>query len=189
MITSLRGTILAINTYLVIEVAGVGYKVQVPTSILGSVGVNDEIFIHTYQYIREDALDLYGFRSASELEIFEDLISVSGIGPKAGLALLSQFTVQQLQESIVMGDTSLLTKVSGIGKKTAERLILELKESFSDRIDSSSYQGASSDVVAAALEQLGYSNQEVLQALKHTDRTQSESDQIKAALAQLSSGR
>lgn len=189
MIASLRGTVSAINTFLVIEVGGVGYKVNVPTSILGSVSVNDEIYIHTYQYIREDAIDLYGFRSPDELEIFEDLISVSGIGPKAGLALLSQFSVQQLQESIVMSDTTLLTKVSGIGKKTAERLILELKESFSDRVNASAFEGSSSDVVAIALEQLGYSNQEVLQALKQTDRSQSESAQIKAALVQLSSGR
>jgi Holliday junction DNA helicase RuvA len=189
MIASLRGTVLAIHSFIIIEVAGVGYKVQVPSSILGSVTIGEETYIHTYQYIREDASDLYGFRSPAELEIFEDLISVSGIGPKAGLALLSQFSVQQLQESIVMGDTTLLTKVSGIGKKTAERLILELKETFSDRVQGTVFQGGSSDVVAIALEQLGYSSQEVLQALKNIDRAQSESDQIKAALAQLSSGR
>lgn len=189
MIAALRGKILLLNTFLVIDVGGVGYKVNVPTSILGSVSIGDDIYVHTHQYVREDAIDLYGFRSPEELELFEDLISVSGIGPKAGLALLSQFTTEQLQESIVMGDTTLLTKVPGIGKKTAERLILELKGSFSDRLQSATVPGSSHEFVAVALEQLGYSSQEVLQALKNIDRSQSEAEQIKAALAQLSNGR
>lgn len=189
MIASIRGKVLFNTDFLIIETAGVGYKIHVPTTVLASISLGDVIQVFTHQHIREDAVDLYGFASFTELDLFEELISVSGVGPKAGLALLSQFSAAQLQESIVIGDTSLLTKVSGIGKKTAERLILELKGSFSERATNLNADIQSSDVVVTALEQLGYTGQEVLQAIQHIDRSLSEADQIKAALQYLSHGR
>lgn len=184
MIASIRGKIISISESLIVEAGGIGYKINIPSSVLEGIHIGDEIMLYTHQYVREDSLDLYGFRLLVELELFEKLIGVSGIGPKAGLALLSQFTAAELQQSIMLGDTSLLTKVSGIGKKTAERLILELKGSFGDLTEGTG-TGLSNNFVASALEQLGYSSDEVLSALKQIDRSLKEEEQIKAALTLL----
>lgn len=183
MIASLHGTIQSVHSYIVIEVHGVGYKVHIPQTVLELCQVGATIDVFTHQYIREDALDLYGFSSEAELNMFEQLISVSGIGPKAGLALLSQFSAEDLQRSIMSGDTTLLTKVSGIGKKTAERLILELKGSITD-LEIGAH-GTSLSEAANALEQLGYSSNEALVVLQQIDTSTSVEEQIKAALTLL----
>ncbi len=188
MIASLKGTVSVIQKFIIVEVSGVGYKVTIPETVSESLRVGDEVVLFTHQHVREDMLDLYGFISLAELELFEQLISVSGVGPKAGLALLSQFSAAQLQQSIITGDTSLLTKVSGIGKKTAERLILELKGSLGDVMISA--KGSASGevgIAASALEQLGYSAQEVLEALKDVDSESTVEEQIKHALGVLGS--
>jgi Holliday junction DNA helicase RuvA len=117
-------------TYIIIVVSNVGYKVAVPTSVLERATVGTELELYIHHHVREDASELFGFASFAELELFGQLISVSGIGPKAGLALLSQFTPDAIKHSIATNNTQLLTKVSGIGKKTAERLVLELKSKF-----------------------------------------------------------
>lgn len=181
MIAHLRGTILTQrkNT-IIIDVQGVGYAVSVPLTRLEHMTPGQTVALYTHQYIREDTIDLYGFIELSELELFERLISVSGIGPKAGLALLSQFTADALTQSIMQGDTSLLTKVSGIGKKTAERLILELKGSLSEAVITVT-SGTTAEVIQA-LEQLGYSKQEIVQCMQHIDHALPVEGQIKAAL-------
>ena len=130
MIAALRGTILEKHpTRLVIDVNGVGYEVFVPLSTyygLGEPGANIYVRIHTH--VREDALLLYGFATALEQELFERLISVSGIGPKVALAVLSGIEPQELIRAIERGDLARLTAIPGVGKKTSERLVVELKD-------------------------------------------------------------
>ncbi|MFH1671389.1 MAG: Holliday junction branch migration protein RuvA, partial [Candidatus Portnoybacteria bacterium] len=128
MIASLSGKIeLKTERFVILDVNGVGYKVRCSPLVLKEIekGQQAKLFIHLYP--RENILDLYGFLSFEELEFFELLISISGIGPKAGLSVLSIASLKDLKTSIASGQVSLLTKVSGIGKKTAERVILELK--------------------------------------------------------------
>ena len=187
MIAYVNGTIIAVAIdYIIVEVNNTGYRVQVPARIFESARQGQAIELFTHQYVREDSLQLFGFSKLNELSFFEQLISVSGIGPKAGLALLSQFSVTDLQQSIISGDISLLTKVSGIGKKTAERLILELKGSLADAITDSAGSGQTTTGEAvAALEQLGYSSHEALAALQDVDRSAPVEAQIKQALTQL----
>ncbi|MDP3970460.1 MAG: Holliday junction branch migration protein RuvA [bacterium] len=186
MIASITGKVKLIEHYIIVETAGIGYKVSVPVPVLEQAKLGQEIFLHTHQYIREDAIDLYGFLNTTDLELFEKFIGISGIGPKAGLALLSQFAADELKRSIIVGDTSLLTKVSGIGKKTAERLILELKETFGSE-ESVNEDGSSTKKGDSihALEQLGYSTHEAIEALHDIDHTLPLEEQIKLALKML----
>ncbi len=112
----------------VVDVGGVGFKIVLPKSVIASlVDVGANLKLHTYLAVREDSLDLYGFLDAKSLELFERLISVSGIGPKSGLAIMGVAPADQLAAAINEGRTELLTRVSGVGKKTAERVVLELK--------------------------------------------------------------
>ncbi len=129
MIASLRGTIvhLAVD-HLVLEVGGVGYLVYAPRTVLGSVGaVGDALFLLTVQIVREDSLSLYGFTNTQQRTLFESLLAVTGIGPKVALNVLSAGAPDELRFAIAQGDTARLARVPGIGKKTAERLVLELK--------------------------------------------------------------
>ncbi|MBD3248349.1 Holliday junction branch migration protein RuvA [Candidatus Falkowbacteria bacterium] len=176
MISYLNGSILkkGIN-YIVVNVNNVGYKVFVNEKMLSSLAGGDEVKIWTHQYVREDSLDLYGFSSDEELELFELLISISGVGPKSALAVLAIASVDDIKGSIVSGDPSLLTKVSGIGKKTAERVVLELKDKMAklNFISKTSGQPASGTSYASdeidALVALGYSLQQAREALSKVD--------------------
>lgn len=131
MIGMLRGKVWEIQAErLVLDVQGVGYLLTAPSGLLTKVSPGQEVVMYTHVVIREDDLALYGFASAEEKQIFLEMLSVSGIGPKAAMAFLSTFGVQQLESAIVNENLNLLTKVPGVGKKTAQRLILELKEKF-----------------------------------------------------------
>jgi holliday junction DNA helicase RuvA len=129
MIAALRGTLLDIGTdYAVIEAGGVGYQVWAPRGVLGQLpGVGEEARLHTYLLVREDALILYGFSNLAERAFFELLLSVTGVGPKVALSLMSSVALDQLQLAIASENVQVLSQVPGIGKKTAARLILELK--------------------------------------------------------------
>lgn len=168
MIAKLKGKIEYMrNNYAVVDVAGVGYKVYLSVYTFGKVAAMKEanLFIHTY--VREDTLALYGFLNLEELEMFELLISISGIGPKAGMGILSIATPKTIKTAILNEDPSILTKVSGIGKKTAERVILELKNKVAD-ISVGDKEEATVDVDAIeALIIMGYSNAEARDALKN----------------------
>ena len=130
MIAFLRGRLLEKHpNRVVLDVNGVGYDVQVPVSSffgLGEPGSDVSLRIHTH--VREDAISLFGFRSALELHLFERLIAVSGIGPKVGLAVLSGIEPPELVQAVQRGDVARLTAIPGIGKKTSERIVLELKD-------------------------------------------------------------
>jgi holliday junction DNA helicase RuvA len=130
MIAFLRGELVSIlKDYIIIDVNGVGYKVYVPASTLGRLPqCGTAILINTSFIVREDSQHLYGFLTNKEQDIFELLITISGIGPKGALAILSGVTIEDLSQAIVQENVTLLTKVPGVGKKTAQRIIIELKD-------------------------------------------------------------
>ncbi|HSB51381.1 MAG TPA: Holliday junction branch migration protein RuvA [Dissulfurispiraceae bacterium] len=165
MIASLRGRLTAKRSDgVVIEVNGVGYAVQVPLSLLSALPEGrEDIFLHVHTHVREDALQLYGFATEDERRIFTILIGISGIGPKIALSVLSTIPPEAFFQAIQSEDTDILCRVPGLGKKTAHRLILELREklpSLKDRRD------RAYDDTLSALVNLGYKKniaQEVLE--------------------------
>lgn len=130
MIDRLKGRVETKSpTYVILEVQGVGYGVHIPISTYNFLpGVNGEVALHTFLYVREDCLNLYGFYSNEEKELFEMLISISGVGPRVALGILSAVSVSRFREAINEEDIPRLTAIPGIGKKTAQRLLIELKE-------------------------------------------------------------
>lgn len=130
MIASLKGTVSSKKPEgIIIEVGGIGYHVSVPLCSLCNIPEpGSEVFLHTYTHVREDALQLYGFLSEEERKVFVALLGVNGIGPKLGMAILSGMPVQRFMEAVVSEDLPLLSTIPGLGKKTASRLILELRE-------------------------------------------------------------
>jgi Holliday junction DNA helicase RuvA len=168
MIAYLSGTIKAKDTTsVIIDVSGVGYKVSMPISNLaklGQVGQGCEVLIHTH--VREDEISLYGFSAPEELQMFEKLLTISGIGPKVALSVLSASNIEQLQNAIMSGSTDVLTKISGIGKKTAERIVLELRGKVSDVLDSGGSGESGESELYDALSALGYDSSEIRPTLK-----------------------
>ncbi len=169
MIAHLSGTVILLTEkYAVVDTGGVGYKVYGSPDTLAELREDSPASLFTYLSVREDALDLYGFSTGEEKDFFELLISVSGIGPRSALGILSATTVDTLKQAIGTGDTSYLTKVSGIGRKTAEKVVLELRDKLRAHADMKETPGvlrAESDVVEA-LKSLGYSQNEARDALK-----------------------
>ncbi len=169
MISHLRGGILTVTEkYVLIDVSGVGYRVFCTNDLLAELSGKTETALHTYLAVREDALDLYGFSNEDDLGFFELLISVSGIGPKSALGILGIASTDALRRAIATGDTSYLTKVSGIGRKTAEKIVLELRDKLAAHASSEGKHSlrAESDTILA-LQALGYSAGDARDALKH----------------------
>lgn len=167
MIAKLKGKIEYIrDSYVVVDVNGIGYKVFSTPFVLGRIAGSEEVkfFIHTY--VREDILALYGFLVLDELEMFELLISISGIGPKAAMGILSIADVKTIRTAILNEDPSVLTKVSGVGKKTAERVILELKNKIADLPGNEKEEVLADNDALEALTGMGYSTAEAREALK-----------------------
>jgi Holliday junction DNA helicase RuvA len=168
MITSLRGRLDSVGAdYVIIDVGGVGFRVFMAASVSGSLGRSgEEVKIYTHLHVREDILALYGFTTPDELRLFETLLTVSGIGPKIGMGMLAAMNVEQLTGAIASGNSDLLTSVPGIGKKTASRLVLELKDKISKGWESlpASPAGYDGDVLAALIA-LGYSTHEAMKAI------------------------
>lgn len=165
MIASIKGVVVrTTDKYAVVDVAGVGYKVWVTIETALSLQEGKEAMLHTYLAVRENALDLFGFRTLVEHDLFEKLLSVSGIGPKSAIAILSLASVDTLRKAISGGDLAYLTKVSGIGKKTAEKIIVELKDKLGGESESGDLSG---DLDALeALKSLGYAHHEAREALQ-----------------------
>lgn len=186
MLAFLAGSIQAVQPekkYLVVVVQQLGYKVFVPATILEQASVGAVIELYLHEVVREDANDLYGFLTQTDLEVFEQLIGVSGVGPKVGLALLSALSADAIVQAISQGDRTLLTHVAGVGKKIAERLIVELKT-----MDITPAQDGSTQAIVAALQQLGYSTIEIRSVVQQIDRAVAVEQQLKQALALLSHG-
>jgi len=189
MIASLQGKLESLGSNgAIINVGGIGFQVHMPTSTLSILGViGKEVRLHTYLHLREDNVALYGFASTEELGLFQNLLSVSGIGPKLALAMLSAMSIEKLTMAIVTGSADLLTEIPGIGKKTANRLILELKDKLgAGWITTPGVQLAEENAeVVAALASLGYSIAEATRAVASlpTDSKLSLEDRVKLALA------
>lgn len=198
MIAYLKGTLVKLKeNAILVDVGGIGYEVFVPTSMIADCpSLGDDLMVHTYHYVREDTQVLYGFMTDEDLEVFKRLITVNGIGPKGALALLSTISVSELKYAIMHEDAALISKAPGIGKKTAQRLIIDLK----DKLDLASFMipeglevsdvgqndqmGARQEAIEA-LVALGYSSHEALQSVKKVTTYKDTEDIIRQALKQL----
>lgn len=172
MIATLNGKLIIKElNYVVVECGGVGIKCFVTQHTHSTVGnIGDNVFLYTYLVVREDALDLYGFSDNSELEVFKLITSVSGVGSKIGLAILSEFTADKIMLYIASGDAKSLTAASGVGIKLAQRIVLELK----DKVGSVSLGDASIDVKSVGNATANSSSKEAIEALVSLGYTQSE---------------
>lgn len=188
MISYLEGElILKRQDFIIVKAGGMGFKLFVHFDA-GVVG--EKISLFTYLVVREDSLSLYGFKDYEELELFETLISVSGIGPKSGMGILSLADPHTIKTAIIQEDPGILTRVSGIGKKTADRVILELKNKFSvddlDTLEGSSHLNVSehNDAIEA-LVGIGYNQNEVRKVLSEIPKEKSLEERIRLALREL----
>jgi len=170
MISFLRGKVnFKLTNSVILDVRDVGYEIFVGENFYNDLQVGREVEIYTHHHVREEAFDLYGFKTAGDLEIFAMLLSVSGVGPKSALGVLSLASANDVVQAILRGDPDLLTKVAGIGKKTAERIVLELKSKVlrisSSQVDSGQDQLNYGSDEIDALMSLGYSLSEARTAL------------------------
>ncbi|GGI55404.1 Holliday junction branch migration protein RuvA [Oxalicibacterium solurbis] len=191
MIGRLSGILLEKNPpQLLVDCNGVGYEVNVPMSTFYNLpGLNEKVALLTHLVVREDAHILFGFGTSEERNTFKELIKISGIGARTALSILSGMSVADLAQAVTLQEAGRLTKVPGIGKKTAERLLLELKGKLGADIGATGGAAAASDTssdVLNALLALGYSDKEALLALKQVPAGSSVSDGIKLALKALS---
>ena len=171
MISYLKGQIQFKNeNSLILNVHDVGYEVHVTDNILASAKIGEELELHTHQVVSEYNVSLYGFLTSGELDFYKQLIAVSGIGPKTALSILSQAPVADIKKAIIHGDPSIMTKVSGIGHKTAERIIVELKEKISisekEGETAAGQEMKDEEIAIDGLVGLGYSLHEARQALR-----------------------
>jgi Holliday junction DNA helicase RuvA len=190
MISSLRGTILQLNhpDSLVVEVGGVGFKVYVPASVFDELdGLGRTAFLHTYLMVREDALTLYGFSTEEQRSLFELLLTVQGVGPKLGLAILSSLSLDVLRRAVAQEQAEVLDRVPGVGRKTAEKIVFTLKDKLGAEVGLGAITRVS-DVdteVLAALTALGYSvveAQAAVQSIPKGEAARSVEDRIRLAL-------
>jgi len=200
MIATLNGKlILKELNYVVVECGGVGLKCFVTQNTHASIGnIGDTVFLYTYLAVREDALDLYGFSDSGELEVFKLITSVSGVGSKMGLAILSEFTPDKILLSIASGDAKTLTAASGVGNKIAQRIVLELKDKVGSistvnttfdvkSIGNATVNTASKEAIEA-LVSLGYTQSEASLAVGKLNQTLDTNELIKQALKSLARG-
>lgn len=188
--------------HIVVEAGGIGYLIYVPAQSIDYLpDEGDQIKVYTYLYIREDAMVLYGFLTKDDLEIFKMLITVSGIGPKGGLGILSTLSADDLRFAILSGDSKTISKAPGIGAKTAQRVIIDLKdkmsleEAFEKKLDNNAdgvqktLNSSIKNDAVLALSALGYSSAESLKAVSKVDITDNMDveDVLKLALKNMSS--
>ena len=202
MYSYIKGELAEINTdNIVIDVNGIVYMIYISSQALDYLpAIGETIKVHTYLYMREDAMILYGFLTKDELEIFKLLITVSGIGPKGGLAILSTLSADDLRFAVLSGDSKAIAKAPGVGSKTAQRVIIDLKDKLSledafekklehenEKINIASNSQVKNDAVMA-LNALGYSSSESLKAVSKIEITEEMDveDVLKAALKHMS---
>ncbi len=188
MISSLRGTVLhAASDHVIVETGGVGFSVAVPADVAHTAVVGEQLVLHTNLIVREDALSLYGFADRDELEIFGQLLSVTGVGPKSALGVLSHLTVDQIAEAVTAEDDAPFRRVSGIGPKTAKLIVVQLAGKVQPRIASAPAGRAATavtDQVTAALVGLGWSEKVAAEAAAQTadEATDAELSSVPALL-------
>jgi Holliday junction DNA helicase RuvA len=187
VIARLRGKPVALAADgLVLEVGGVGYRLHATPAALRKADGAEEVVVETHLHVREDALQLYGFADAEERELFAQLLAVSGVGPKVALAIVSGYSPAELRRAIVREDADLFQTIPGIGKKTAQRVVLELKERIAPRaaVEQAPHLGAGDGHVVArdALVELGYTAAEAEQRLADTDPDLPPAERVRQAL-------
>ncbi|WZL83101.1 Holliday junction branch migration protein RuvA [Vallitaleaceae bacterium 9-2] len=191
MISYIHGILVAKREdSVIIECQHIGYEIFVPLSVISQLpSIGSEVKMHTELYVREDVLRLYGFISDDDIDVFRKLISVSGIGPKGALGILSTLTPDDLRLAIMTDDSKRISQAKGIGKKTAEKLIIELKDKLKvvdlEVLSASTEQTLHSTYIDEALmglTGLGYTETEALHAIKHAQHADSTSELIKQAL-------
>lgn len=198
MIYSIKGTLTYMEpTFVVVECGGVGFKCFASTTTITSLStVGTEVQLLTYVSIREDAMDLYGFSTQNELETFKLLISISGVGPKAAISILSALSPDKLAIAVSCGDTKYIQAAQGIGKKTAERIVLELKDKMSmvaggesaavvENIQASTVGSNSSEAIEV-LVSLGFNQSDAATVVSRLDPSMSVDDMIRKGLQALS---
>lgn len=197
MLYNLKGTLTVSDVnFIVVECGGVGFKCFTTLNTVKQIGkTGDTVNVYTYLAVREDAMDLYGFSSLAELDAFKLLITVSGIGPKAAVSILSELSPDKLAVCIASGDAKAITRAQGVGKKTAERVVLELKDKMgtiavgdaSDAVSSAASVTANSDSAEAveALVALGYSQSDAAVVVGAMDKSLSVDEMIRLGLKQL----
>lgn len=174
--------------YIVLSVGGLGFRIFVPQSRVDTLAVSPRVKLHTYMAVREDSISLFGLNSDAELSVFRQLISVSGVGPRLALAILSTWSTAQLEQILAREDVNALTTVAGIGRKTAQRLLLELK----DKIAGSDFEDESVKLLTdaeAALTALGFRSSEVRPVLRTMVQGCTNVEElVRRALARLTGG-
>ena len=187
----LKGTaVQKTDSILVLDIGGVGFKVHTSLTTLSQISLNTEVTVFTYTYVREDALEIFGFKTEDELTFFLKLISISGVGPRLALAILSTHSTQDILMSILSGDSKTLSKAPGVGQKLAQRIILELKdkiknEEIQEAVVSQPNQNTQTSEAVNALMVLGYSEGEARKAVADIPGDLSLEDTIKKALVSL----
>ena len=189
MIGYLEGEIKRIGSnYLILYTNGVGYKVYVPNFLLEDITLGKKLSLEIYTRVKEDQLDLYGFKNIEELNFFEQLLNVSGVGPKVALNILSSADSESLKDSISKQDPALLNSVSGVGRKTAEKIVVELKSKLGT-IGSDMFTDTGSGDVYDALIGLGFKKNEVKKAISNLPKDlNTVEEKIKEALKILNRG-
>ena len=182
MIATLRGRVVGRRLDgVVLDVNGVGYLLQTTQRALQKARGGEEVTLDTYLHVREDALQLYGFAEPAERELFESLLSVSGVGPKVALAIVSSSAPSDLRRAIALEDTTRFVAIPGIGKKTAQRVVLELKEKLGP-VEAVGETPGEELVARDALVELGYSVPEAERALASTDPALAPEERVRQAL-------
>jgi Holliday junction DNA helicase RuvA len=184
MIARLSGTVLDLGAdSLVVDVGGVGYLVHAPVSVIAAARVGEDVTLHTHLIVREDSMTLYGFLDAHEGRLFQTLTSVSGVGPKVGLALLSIMDADELSFAIASGNAASLARATGVGQKLAARVVVELKDKMTSAAAPSTTPGVESEEIVAALMALGYSQAEATDAVARADLPEDAAIEEKVRLA------
>lgn len=180
MFSYIKGTIEDIDMdYIVVENNNIGFKVLTSANVISKVSLHEDRTIYTYMNVREDDISLFGFLTKDEISVFKLLISVSGIGPKGALAIMSALSMDELRMAVISGDYKAIAKANGVGPKTAQRVVIELKDKFKledvfgtvDSGDGDLSEDASDDIISdavLALNALGYSESESLRIVKRT---------------------
>ncbi len=185
MIGSIRGKITQkAGNFVIVEANSVGYKIFVIPGLLLEAKIGSDVLLFTHTYVREDQISLYGFSTMAELEFFEMLLTVSGVGPKSAVGIMSVSSLEMIKSAIASGDAGLFKKVSGIGTKTAERVIVELREKMK-ALGSATPMAQEHTEALEALIALGYKEQQAREALKNIPESKSIQDKIKLALKAL----
>lgn len=196
MFAYIKGTLEEkLSNYIVVETMGIGYKIFMSETAISKIGeIGDNVKVHTHYHVREDDISLYGFLTNEELKMFELLLSVSGIGAKSAITMLSNISPSEFAMSIITNDISKLTKVPGIGPKSAQRIVLELKDKLkteqaitkTEEVKSVIEVNENTDEAISALQILGYNRKEIEKTLEKFDyKTMSIEDIIRNGLKYL----